>query len=84
MQKEWARKVILKFNEMKVNKKIVYKFHTHEIIGFEEGALKIDVLKKEFNSLRQISDPQSKIPSVAKHILLFIIPRWDKRGPTKS
>lgn len=82
-EKEWARMVILKFDEMKVKKKICYNFHTHEIVGFEEGALNIDVLKKEFNALHQNVDEDEdsqKIPPVAKHILLFMMRRWDKVG----
>ena len=79
-QKEWARKVILKFDEIKVKEKNVNNFHTNEIIEFEEDVLNIDVLRQEFNSLHQNSDEQqTNITSVAKHILLFMIQRWDKK-----
>ena len=68
---------------MKVQEKIVYNSHTHKIIGFEKGALDIDVLKGEFEALglnNDNSEETKRLRSVAKHILLFMIRRWDKVG----
>ena len=48
-QKEWARKVVVKFGEIKLKEKNCFNFHTHKIIGFEEGALDIKILEQEFN-----------------------------------
>jgi hypothetical protein len=95
----WRRKGVLKFDEMKIKEKICYNPHTHEIIGFEEGAVESDVIKKEIDSLLASmvvdtaskdeakgkkptvkEDEERKIPSTAKHILVFMFILWDRRG----
>ena len=71
---------------MKIKEKICYNFHTHEVIGFEEGALEVDVLMKEFNAIHKRNETEKvdALPDVAKHILLFMMRRWDKfRDPLK-
>ena len=80
----WRRTGILKFDEMSIKEKIVYNRHTNEIIGFVEGGLDEDVLQSEFDALATSGEDENNdgdtLPSIAKHILVFILRLWDSKG----
>lgn len=82
-RKDWACKGVLKFDEMKVKEKIVFNQHTNEIIGFVDGGIDVDVLKKEMIDMSNdetAGKNKKNLPPIAKHFLLFMFCRWDNVG----
>ena len=83
----WKRICILKCDETKIREKSYNNPHTHDILGFENGAYDIDVLMKEMSTLDSnlkklevednTNDNKNKrnIPNVTQHALLFMISR---------
>ena len=81
---------------MKVKEKLCFNPHTMELVGFVGGAIDNDVIKHEFDRLRQehveaevleenngkVSDGGTNIlPDTAEHLLLFIFSTWDRKQP---
>ena len=86
---KWLRSGVLKFDEMKIKEKIVYNFHTHEIIGFEGDAYNTDVMKVELADILDDepgdSDGEEDAsgrdkPTLAKHMLVFMFILWERNG----
>ena len=82
---EFARMVVLKFDEMKKKGKLTFNNHTNEIVDFEEGSTTADVLEQELKALvgDLENEEEKEMPTlpVAQYFLLFMIRRWDSNGP---
>ena len=79
---EWMRMGSLLFDYMLIKNKVKFDPHTHELVGFNEGALKKDVLMKELESLddQQSTSGSSKTlvrPELSQQFLIFIFSSWD-------
>ena len=48
---KWMRMGSLAFDSMSIKSKVKFDPHTNELVDFEEGALKEDVLLKELKAL---------------------------------
>ena len=56
----WIHMGSLSFDSMSIEAKVKSKPHTHELVGFSEGAFKEDVLLKELDALDAGSSSDSK------------------------
>ena len=95
-QDKWLRCGVLKFDEMKIKEKIVFNFHTNEIIGFEGDAWNTDVIKTELADILDENDNNEDAldrtcdredifdsrekPKLAKHILVFMFILWERNA----
>ena len=86
---EWMRVGSLAFDSMSIKAKVKYDPHSHELVGFEHGALDEDVLLKEMGIVKQIpsskADQETERPGLTKQMLIFMFTSWDaEHQPLKS
>ena len=64
---EWMRMGSLAFDSMSIKDNVKFDPHTNEIVGFEQGTLKEDVLLRELNDLeqKQSDDKKSTRPGLS-------------------
>ena len=79
---QWMRMGSLPFDSMSIKNKVKFDPHTHELVGFEEGALKENVLLKELEALDQQSaggtvQKKSLRPDLSQQFLIFVYTSWD-------
>lgn len=69
---EWMRMGTLAFDSMSCKAKVKFYPHSNELIGFEQGALKEDVLLKELDALDKSSAYVNIRPDITQKLLISI------------
>ena len=87
---EWNKMLSLKWDAAHVAEKVVYNFHTHELIGFTHDAFDVDVLLAELEAQTvgnddtdadddDDDDSTQKQPVHAKQFLIFMVTNWETK-----
>ena len=86
---EWMRMGSLSFDSMSIMAKVKFDPHSNELVGFQEGALKEDVVMRELDEFDKQQSSSSNTDSARKSIrpdlsqqfLVFIFSSWDADSP---
>lgn len=89
--KEWLRHGILAYDSAKCRDKLIYNFHTGELMGCAHDAFDINIIREEWkavslkaeqNGAKRQKTNKKKVgrPQLAKHFLLFYFTSWEAKS----
>ena len=87
---EWRRHGCLSYDSAKCRDKVIYNFHTGELMGFAHDAFDRNIIEEEWKHAvakasaavkdKKQSAKKALTPKLAKHFLLFYFTSWEAKA----